>query len=71
MPQHFRQAGYLAVSYGKIFHQYLDDQHSWSSQAEFPDNHTYRGLSGEAWIRHGGAVATRHASSAHTTVRRG
>ena len=54
MPQHFRQAGYLAVSYGKIFHQYLDDQHSWSSQAEFPDNHTYRGLSGEAWIRHGG-----------------
>ena len=55
LPQHFRQAGgYLAVSYGKIFHQYLDDAPSWSGQDEFADGHTYRGLRGRAWSRAGG-----------------
>ena len=54
LPQRFRMAGYLAVSYGKIYHQYLDDQLSWSSQHEFPDNHTYRGLRGLNWRWAGG-----------------
>ena len=54
LPQRFRQAGYLAVSYGKIFHQFLDDAASWSGQDEWPDNHTYRGLRGGAWGRAGG-----------------
>ena len=54
LPQAFREAGYLSVSYGKVFHQFLDDKLSWSSQAEFPDNHTYRGLRGAAWTRAGG-----------------
>ena len=54
LPQRFRMAGYLAVSYGKIYHQYLDDQPSWSSQYEFPDNHTYRGLRGLNWRWAGG-----------------
>ena len=54
LPQHFRRHGYLAVSYGKIFHQFLDDAQSWSTQAEFPDGHTYRGLRGAAWGRAGG-----------------
>lgn len=54
LPQRFRQAGYLSVSYGKIFHQFLDDEKSWSTQLEFHDNHTYRGLRGKAWGRAGG-----------------
>ena len=55
LPQRFREAGYLSVGYGKIFHQNLDDALSWSSQAEFPDaNHSYRGLRGAAWVRAGG-----------------
>ena len=45
---------YLSVSYGKVFHQKLDDAPSWSTQAEFADNHTYRGLRGRAWVRAGG-----------------
>ena len=54
LPQRFRSAGYLAVSYGKIFHQFLDDELSWSPQSEFADGHTYRGLRGSAWSRAGG-----------------
>lgn len=55
LPQRFREAGYLSVGYGKIFHQLLDDALSWSSQAEFSDgNHSYRGLRGAAWVRAGG-----------------
>lgn len=54
LPQVFRQSGYLAISYGKIFHQFLDDDRSWSGQSEFTDNHTYRGLRGRAWSRAGG-----------------
>ena len=54
LPQAFRQAGYLAVSYGKVYHQKLDDAASWSGQDEWADNHTYRGLRGDAWVRAGG-----------------
>jgi iduronate 2-sulfatase len=54
LPQRFRQAGYLAVAYGKIFHQFLDDAESWTSQSGFKDGHTYRGLRGKAWSRAGG-----------------
>ena len=32
LPQRFRQAGYLAISYGKVYHQFLDDAASWSTQ---------------------------------------
>ena len=53
LPQAFRRRGYLAVSYGKIYHQFLDDAPSWSSQAEFADGHAYRGLRGAAWSRAG------------------
>ena len=42
LPQRFRRAGYLAVSYGKVFHQDLDDAASWSPQAE-ADNETWAG----------------------------
>lgn len=42
LPQRFRQAGYLSVGYGKIFHQKLDDAPSWSSQADA--NRSYCGL---------------------------
>jgi iduronate 2-sulfatase len=54
LPQVFREHGYLTVSYGKIFHQFLDDSPSWSGQDEWADNHTYRGLTGRAWSRAGG-----------------
>ena len=54
LPQHFREAGYLAVSYGKIYHQFLDDASSWSPQSEFGDGHSYRGLRGKQWSRAGG-----------------
>ena len=54
LPQRFRHAGYLAVSYGKVYHQFLDDEASWSPQAEFADGHAYRGLRGGAWSRAGG-----------------
>ena len=54
LPQCFREAGYLTISYGKIFHQFLDDGPSWSPQQDFRDNHTYRGLRGAAWGRAGG-----------------
>jgi len=56
LPQHFRNAGYLAVSYGKINHQFLDDALSWSPQSEFPDHHDYRGKRGRAWQRAGGFI---------------
>lgn len=54
LPQAFRRAGYLAVSYGKVYHQFLDDAPSWSTQDEFADGHRYRGLRGAAWSRAGG-----------------
>ena len=54
LPQALRAAGYLAVSYGKIFHHGHDDERSWSPQAEFADNETWRGLRGHAWRRAGG-----------------
>ena len=38
LPQRFRHAGYLAVSYGKVYHQFLDDEASWSPQAGFSLN---------------------------------
>lgn len=31
------QAGYLALSHGKIYHQHLDDAHSWSSAGELAE----------------------------------
>ena len=37
LPQAFKRAGYLALSYGKVFHEDLDDGASWSSQADFDD----------------------------------
>jgi len=37
MPEFFRDAGYITTSYGKIFHQGLDDSMSWSPQEEWPD----------------------------------
>ena len=37
-----------------ISDQFLDDEALWSSQAEFADGHTYRGLRGAAWSRAGG-----------------
>jgi arylsulfatase A-like enzyme len=37
MPEFFRKAGYVALSYGKVFHQGLDDALSWSPQEEWPD----------------------------------
>ena len=54
LPQAFRRAGYLAVSYGKLFHQFLDDAPSWSGQDEFEDGHVYRGKRGKEWARAGG-----------------
>ena len=62
LPQRFRRAGYLAVSYGKVFHQDLDDAASWSP-AEFADNETWRGLRGHA----GGAPAASAPSAGGTT----
>jgi len=43
LPQLFRNAGYLALSYGKVFHENLDDARSWSPQAEFDDGEARRG----------------------------
>ena len=43
LPQLFRSAGYLSLSYGKIFHENLDDEPSWSSQADFNDGEVWRG----------------------------
>ena len=37
MPEFFRNAGYLTSSYGKIFHQGLDDTLSWTPEEEWPD----------------------------------
>lgn len=34
LPQRFKQAGYLALSYGKVYHQLLDDEPSWSNERE-------------------------------------
>ena len=36
LPQLFREAGWLSVSYGKIFHESLDDRLSWSGQYSRP-----------------------------------
>jgi arylsulfatase A-like enzyme len=39
LPQFFKETqGYLSLSYGKVFHQGLDDDLSWSPQSEFPDS---------------------------------
>lgn len=43
LPQLFRNAGYLSLSYGKVFHENLDDAPSWSSQSEFDDGEINRG----------------------------
>ena len=43
LPQAFKRAGYLALSYGKVFHEDLDDAASWSSQADFDDGEVWRG----------------------------
>lgn len=43
LPQAFKRAGYLALSYGKVFHEALDDAASWSSQADFDDGEVWRG----------------------------
>ena len=42
LPQAFKRAGYLALSYGKVFHEDLDDGASWSSQADFDDGEVTR-----------------------------
>ena len=43
LPEAFKRAGYLALSYGKVFHEHLDDAASWSSQADFDDGEVWRG----------------------------
>jgi arylsulfatase A-like enzyme len=50
MPEFFRKAGYLALSYGKVFHQGLDDEPSWSSQSEWPDG-IVRGPAADTWAK--------------------
>lgn len=37
LPQLFRKNGYLSLSFGKIFHEELDDKASWSSQVGLRD----------------------------------
>ena len=39
LPQRFRQAGYLSLSFGKIYHQHLDDAESWSPASELAGVH--------------------------------
>lgn len=41
LPQHFKNAGYRAQSFGKIYHGGLDDPQSWSAPAWFPDGPGY------------------------------
>jgi arylsulfatase A-like enzyme len=52
LPEQLRRAGYLTVGYGKILHA-EGDAPSWSTQAEFADNHTCRsapaGCAGVEW----------------------
>ena len=43
LPQTFKEAGYLSLSYGKVFHETLDDAKSWSPQADFDDGEVWRG----------------------------
>ena len=43
LPQRFRQAGYISVGFGKVFHQDLDDELSWTPEAEFATNRSCRG----------------------------
>jgi len=42
LPQRFKEAGYLSVSYGKIYHNLLDDNASWTPPSEFMHDHTCR-----------------------------
>ena len=43
LPQLFKNAGYLSLSYGKIYHEALDDALSWSGQDDFEDGEVWRG----------------------------
>ena len=36
LPQHFKKHGYVTARFGKVYHQALDDDQSWSSAAQFP-----------------------------------
>jgi len=47
LPEHFRERGYLSLSYGKVFHQGLDDD-SWSNQSVWPDGYQ-RGPVNDTW----------------------
>jgi hypothetical protein len=50
LPQFFKEAqGYLSLSYGKVFHQGLDDDLSWSSQREFPDGYPRGRANDTSW----------------------
>eukprot|EP00965_Chrysotila_dentata_P069226 2287865-Pleurochrysis_carterae.AAC.1 len=40
LPQRFKEAGYLSVSYGKIYHNLLDDNASWTPPSDFMHDHT-------------------------------
>ena len=52
LPQLLRRKGYTTVSYGKIFHEGLDDAQSWTPQSEFDDGQPSRGTNrtyGDNW----------------------
>jgi len=49
LPQRFRQAGYVTLRFGKVFHHGLDDEPSWSAASELPAglaNRSCRGRDG-------------------------
>lgn len=41
LPQHFKNQGYYTQSFGKIFHNGLDDAPSWSEKSVFPKEPNY------------------------------
>ena len=47
LPEYFRSAGYISLSYGKVVHPGLDDDMSWSSQLEFGDGYLRGGAQKE------------------------
>jgi hypothetical protein len=51
LPQFFREQGYVAVSYGKVFHQGFDHELNWSSQDKFKDGYPRGKAFAQDWVR--------------------
>mmetsp|Transcript_28623 Transcript_28623/g.63906 ORF Transcript_28623/g.63906 Transcript_28623/m.63906 type:complete len:631 (-) Transcript_28623:77-1969(-) len=69
LPQYFKEAGYISLSYGKVFHQHSNDELSWTPKEQFDDeykrlNHHVKGHEPWDYQQKMGPVKCKYNSSA-------